>query len=260
MKSRDGIIGLHCFDSTKNVDTLDPNLKPEALRMQYHVDLTMKTAGNNRFRLLWIDKEGDSTDMFILKTVNEICFKRNLLDYQDRPSYFITGMTGRKEVNKQKKVGTLPKLAAGLFLIPNIIIKLKPITDRPRVFVCAIKSLEHIEPYNLCLDLAKPGNGDKVYILHVYNNESQSDEATTVGASSTSGDKGDLLSSSSSNSTTLERIEKINQYFTERIQEDGLSKSGSKFVPIPNTEKVPTYDTSPFNFKWILVDMHIYML
>jgi hypothetical protein len=153
--------------------------------------------------------------------VNDICLQRDLLDYEDRPSYFVTGITGRKEVNRENKVGTLPMLAAGQFLIPNIIIKLKPIIDRPRVFVCAIKDLEQIEPYILSLDLAKPGNGDKVHILHVYKDDAANKTLNT------------------------NKVKEFGDYFSKRIKEDGLDTNGSKFIAIPNSENVCLYLLHP---------------
>jgi len=213
IKSRDGIIGFHCFDSTKTDAELNEGFKPEALREKFDVDLTVRS-NKGRYSLLWVNKHGEKTHNFILKTVNGMCTQRNILDVEDRPSFFVTGITGRKEAKNANKVGTLPLLAAGQFLIPNIIIKNEPILDRPRIFVCAVKDLEHVEPYVITLDLIKPGNGDKLFVVHVY---------------------------SSTDRTNKEKVAEFDKYFTNRMKEDGLTKNGSKFVGIENTENQPSH-------------------
>jgi hypothetical protein len=68
VKSRDGVIGFHCFDSTKTNAELDPSLKPEALREKFDIDLTVRS-NKGRYRLLWVNKHGKRTDTFILQTV-----------------------------------------------------------------------------------------------------------------------------------------------------------------------------------------------
>ena len=89
----------------------------------------------------------------------------------EKVSYKVTGLTGRKGGGDHgaKKVGSLTLLASGQFHLPNIFIKAKsPILGRPRIFMAAVKDLEHVAPYDLALDLMKPGNGDKLIVLHGY--------------------------------------------------------------------------------------------
>ena len=85
----------------------------------------------------------------------------------------MTGMKGRKANNLgANKIGSLPLLASGEFNLPNIIVKAKvPILGRPRIFLCAIKDLEHVAPYDSALDLMKPGNGDQLLVLHGYKDD-----------------------------------------------------------------------------------------
>jgi hypothetical protein len=97
--------------------------------------------------------------------------RRPYLEQSEKVSYMVTGLTGRKGggTRSAKKVGSLTLLASGQFHLPNIIIKAKsPILGRPRIFMAAIKDLEHVVPYDLALDLMKPGNGDKLIVLHGY--------------------------------------------------------------------------------------------
>lgn len=212
IKSRDGIIGLHCYDSTKTDAELKDCFKPEALRERFDVDLTVRS-NKGRYKLLWVNKHGEPTHSFLLKTVNGMCVNRDVLDIEDRPSFFVTGITGRKEAKAQNKIGTLPLLAAGQFLIPNIIVKCEPVVDRARIFVCAVKDLGHVEPYLITLDLIKPGNGDKIFVVNVHQNDRASKE----------------------------KIEEFETYFSTRIKEDGLAKNGSKFIPIPNDNNEPSH-------------------
>ena len=102
--------------------------------------------------------------------MNELVLKRDLLPRKERPSFLVTGFTGRKKGPLGgKQVGSLPLLAAGQFFLPNIIVKNKegPIVDRPRLFVACIKDLDTTMPYEVSLDLLKPGLGDKLIVLHI---------------------------------------------------------------------------------------------
>ena len=113
-------------------------------------------------------------------------------------------MVGRK-AGATSKIGSLPLLAAGQFHLPNIIVKSKaPIVDRPRVFMAAVKDLEHVVPYDLALDLMKPGNGDKLLVVHGYKD--------TFGVQA--------------------ELAKFEEYFEDRLVADGLKRNGSAFVPV----------------------------
>jgi len=158
MKSRDCISALHAFDSTKKYESLAESHKPEELREAISIKLMTRTS-KDRHSLNWVDKKGQETKPFVLKVVNDIADHRESLPLHMRPSFFVTGITGRKG----SKVGSLPAMAAGQFHLPNIIIKnAGPVVDRPRVFVAAIKDLEHTAQYYVAQDLLKPGKGDKV--------------------------------------------------------------------------------------------------
>ena len=121
--------------------------------------------------------------------MNELVLKRDLLPRKERPSFLVTGFTGRKKGPLGgKQVGSLPLLAAGQFFLPNIIVKNKegPIVDRPRLFVACIKDLDTTMPYEVSLDLLKPGLGDKLIVLHIVDAKVG---ATAAGARKAKGKK-----------------------------------------------------------------------
>mmetsp|Transcript_5288 Transcript_5288/g.6890 ORF Transcript_5288/g.6890 Transcript_5288/m.6890 type:complete len:402 (+) Transcript_5288:87-1292(+) len=217
VKSRDGLIGMHCYDSTKSDGNLSNQFKPEPLKKKFDVDLTARS-NLGRYSLLWLDKKGQRTDQFVLKTVNEICENREKLDPTERPSFFVTGYTGRKKalLDDKKKIGSLSLLAAGHLLIPTIIIKNEPILDRGRIFVCCIKNNEHYEPYNVCYDLIKPGQSDKIFVIHIHKDDS-----------------------GVMNSGFKDKRIELESYFNKRMKTDGLLKNGSKFISYCNKDGVP---------------------
>jgi hypothetical protein len=219
VRSRDGIIGLHFFDSTKSNANLSQSFKPEPLKEKFNLDLTVRS-NVGRFTLNWLDKKGQRTDTFVVKTVNDMCEGRDKLLEKERPSFLVTGYTGRKKANLtgKKEIGTLALLAAGQLMIPTIIVKCEPVIDRPRIFVCAIKDAEHFYLYNLCLDLMKPGNGDKLFVIHIH-----------------APDDGVM------NEAQRERRENLENCINIRMGQDALTKNGSKFMAVCNKDKVPNY-------------------
>ncbi len=90
---------------------------------------------------------------------------RDSLPRKERPSFFVIGLAPRKKLNQMD----LALVAAGQFELPTIIIKQEPVVDRARVFVAAIKDLEHVQPYTVAADLMKPGNGDRLIVVHIHN-------------------------------------------------------------------------------------------
>jgi hypothetical protein len=195
IKSKDGIIALHAFDSTKSDVAKPAHMRCEKLREATEVLLMSRTV--KRFSLNWVNMRGKPVDAFILKTVNEIVSKRETLKIDERPSFFVIGVARRKKLDQMP----LSYVAAGQFELPTIIIKQSPVLDRPRVFVAAIKDLEHVEPYDVAHALLKPGNGDILVVIHLHlKNEMKAD------------------------------IQAKRDYFEARIKEDGLLKNGSMFV------------------------------
>jgi hypothetical protein len=149
------------------------------------------------------------------QVVNNIADHREAFPVNMRPSFFVTGYTGRKGANG--KAGSLALLAAGQFHLPNIIVKNPvPISGRGRVFVASIKSLGHEDPYHVALDLIKPGNGDTLVVLHVY--------AETFFA----GGAGTGALGAGGSATVLARYEK---HFKQRFLEDGLGAQAA-FLPL----------------------------
>lgn len=74
----------------------------------------------------------------------------------------------------------------------------------------AIKDIDKTQPYDLTLDLVKPGNGDIVNIIYVYHE----DKVRPM--------------------ELKDKISKFETYYNKRLKEDGLLKSGSKFMPTLN--------------------------
>lgn len=66
--SKDGLIALHVFDSTKVNPGLSPRLKPDALKERFEVDL-MARSNMGRYKLMWMNKYGDTTKDFLLTKV-----------------------------------------------------------------------------------------------------------------------------------------------------------------------------------------------
>jgi len=67
--SKDGLIALHVFDSSKTDTELSPKLKPEALKQRFDIDL-MTRSNKGRYKLMWMNKNGDKTKDFLLTKVN----------------------------------------------------------------------------------------------------------------------------------------------------------------------------------------------
>jgi hypothetical protein len=215
MKSRDSICALHVFDSTKKSDHLASVHRPEALKESMGVKLMTRT-NKDRFTLNWVDKKGETTKNYVLKVVNDLADRRDTLPANVRPSYFVTGLHGRKETGKP---GSMPLLAAGQFHLPNIIIKKEaPIVDRGRIFVASIKDLSHTAPYYVALDLMKPGKGDKLVVLHVYAYNSMENATEADGM-----------------------LKKYEKYFLEHFVEDGLEHNAT-FRSIPQPGGASTRD------------------
>ena len=161
---------------------------------------------------MWLNKRAEPTRSFLLKAVNDLVTRRAYLDQAEKPSYFVTGLTGRKG---DKKIGSLPLLAAGELHLPNIIIKAKgPVLDRERVFLCAIKDLDHVVPYDIAFDLMKPGNGDKLLVLHIFK---KSRAATEESA-------------------------RFKKYFDERMQADGIRRNGSGLLLVEEKDGEHIHD------------------
>lgn len=89
-------------------------------------------------------------------------------------------------------------------MLPKIVIKFGPgpETNRPRVFLAAIKDIQNDEAYEQAVKLLKRENGDSLLLFHVNNSS----------AGTTDAESGILKT-----------------HFTERIKDDGLLKS-AKFV------------------------------
>jgi hypothetical protein len=169
MSSKDGVIALHCFDSTKQEGEEDPRFSSSVIQHDAEVTLMTRT-GKGRHALKWVDKAGDSVCNTVVRVVNDLTCDREkfktMSKYQksmEAPSYFVTGINGRKNVG----VGSLPLLAAGKLHLPNIIVKKPPVTSRGRVFVVSIKDFQE-DLYDIALDLMKPGKGDRLVVLHLY--------------------------------------------------------------------------------------------
>jgi len=66
--SKDGLIALHAYDSTKNDPQLNAKLKPEARKQRFDVDL-MARSNKGRYKLMWMNKNGVKTKDFLLTKV-----------------------------------------------------------------------------------------------------------------------------------------------------------------------------------------------
>mmetsp|Transcript_22925 Transcript_22925/g.29896 ORF Transcript_22925/g.29896 Transcript_22925/m.29896 type:complete len:377 (+) Transcript_22925:22-1152(+) len=212
MTSNDTINILHASDP-KRTD-LPPNLKPDAIKERMDIRL-MSEISQSRYKLTWVEQnENEKIKSCILRTVNQMTSSRSELPLTEKPSYFVTGVTGRRGTNL---VGKLVLLAVGHFHIPNIVIKKPPVTDRPRVFVASIKHLSRLQPLHIALDLMKPGKGDKLIVLHIYTetfyNKTgfESDESSHV----------------------IANFQKLFQNLIS--QQDGMDNSGSKFIAMEDT-------------------------
>jgi len=225
MKSRDCITALHVFDSTKVNVSLPAAMKPEALHEAVDVQL-MTRMRKERYALNWVDKKGQETRPFLLKVVNSIADNPDDLPVNMQPSYFVTGTTGRKA---NKKIGSLPILAAGQFHLPNIIIKQGPAPfGRPRVFVAAIKDLEHTAPYYLALDLMRPGKGDKLVVLHDHLEDNGLTQLALTGTGF------DMTS-------TETMLKRYGDHFNARFSDDGVDNN-AVFRAIARTARTSIKD------------------
>jgi len=203
MKDRDSLLVLHASDP-KRSNFFSPSLK--AVNVKEKVENTLKEAALSKddYKLMWIEKKDDENiKTCVMNKVNDLTSTRNDLKASERPNYFVTGITGRRGENT---VGKLVLLAVKHFHIPNIVIKIPPVTDRPRVFVAAIKRLDRMEPVHIAMDLMKPSQGDKLIVLHVYSDELE-DQAVQDYAS----------------------------LFKTIVTTDGFEKSGSLFIPVKDS-------------------------
>lgn len=142
MSSKDGVIALHCFDSTKKEDGLETRFMPEALKEEVYRVQQVANTGKGRYSLKWVDKMGESTSDTIVRTVNDLALNRGKHITTSKhekkmaaPSYLVSGVNGQKRA----ALGSLPVLAAGKLYLPNIIVRKPPILNRGRVFVVAIR-------------------------------------------------------------------------------------------------------------------------
>jgi NH3-dependent NAD+ synthetase len=69
IKSKDGMIVAHVFDSTKKDDNLDAGYKPESLKEKIDIDLTARS-NMGRYKLMWWNKRGEKTAPFMMNTVS----------------------------------------------------------------------------------------------------------------------------------------------------------------------------------------------
>jgi hypothetical protein len=210
MKSRDGLICLHAYDSTIVNPSLPDIYLPSALKEKYDLSLSSKLS-RARWQLKWLDKKGMKTKSFLLKAVNDLIREREHTKSL-KPSFFVCGFSGRKGREHAKEEQTLSVLAAGQFALPNIIVKIKP-PEGPRTFVAAIKDAANnsAAPYDIAVRLLKPG--DKLIVLMVYRESHY--ESTAFHE-----DESEAV------------IRKTRRSFEARIEEDGIKEAGSRFVAV----------------------------
>jgi hypothetical protein len=88
----------------------------------------------------------------------------------DLAAYFVIGASSRKRASRLESL-----VATGKLAVPTIIVKRRSTIayseertrgNRGRIFVAAIKSTLHLEPYKLAQQLMKPS--DQLVILHIY--------------------------------------------------------------------------------------------
>ena len=213
MTNKDGLIALHCFDSLKQNSGLDSRFKPEALKREVEEQLLTRTSKECQ-ALNWVDKRGESTSNCVVRTVNDMTLEResfvtslNLQKSMGAPSYFVTGVAGRK----QSGMGSLPLLAAAKLHLPNIIVKKPPIIDRGRKFVVCIKDADQEDLYDIARDLMKPGKGDTLVVVHLYEEKS-----FNIGSSFVDNGPSEL-------------IEYLSEHFEELFAVDGVQ---GKFLPL----------------------------
>lgn len=203
MKSRDGLIVLHVFDSSASDDEMPDALRPHRIKDRFDLDLSTSMSAS-RFQLKWLDKQGESLKSFLLKAVNDLARKRE--DLPLKPSYFISGFS---EKPKGPRLKTLSVLAAGQFQLPNIIIKQPVVKGKKRIFVVAVKDTVSMMPYEAALGLIK--SGDLLIILTVY--EESNYEATAFHE-----DESDHV------------IKKFRAEFEKRLDSDGVSPFDGRCV------------------------------
>jgi len=246
MTNKDGLIALHCFDSLKQNSGLDSRFKPEALKREVEEQLLTRTSKECQ-ALNWVDKRGESTSTCVVRTVNTMTLEResfvptpNQQKSVGAPSYFVTGAAGRK----QSGVGSLPLLAAAKLHLPNIIVKKPPILDRGRTFVVCVKDANQEDLYDIARDLMKPGKGDTIVVVHMYEEVSFNVFSSFVQEGSLRGpdrsfvqegpfNRGPDLSLSIDRKTESFRvIEHLSEHFETLFAVDGVQ---GKFVPLmPN--------------------------
>jgi hypothetical protein len=198
MKSRDAMHIVHAFDSTKD------SAKAKALKESVEVKL-MAHMAKSRYTLTWVDKAGKDTRAFMTTLVNELA-------HHHRASFFVTGFTDRKKGN------SLALHSAGKFHMPNIIVKKKPVANRPRVLVACVKDPHNCPQYDVAVELMKPGMGDKIIILHIYDEKFSGDE-------------------------TDQELAKFAYLFEKRFAEDGIAGAvGSKFLPLAHSRGTPVHE------------------
>ena len=216
MRSRDTIHILHAFDSTKSRADLPEAMKPRPLKEAVDNRLMAQLA-KRRYFLTWTDKKGEKTTPYLTAYINKLARE----DAVARRTFFVAGYTGRK------KCSSLAIHSAGKFCLPSIIVKqpvfLESTLDKPstRTFVACVKNPSDVEAtahcYNVALELIKPGLGDQLVVLHVYDESFNGDEVDA-------------------------KLAKWEKHFSQRFKEDGLVSSGSKFLPIAHPSGTPPRD------------------
>lgn len=134
MKAKDGIILLHAFSSTENESSKPIHLRSDKLKARLEVEM-MTRSTNGRVAIVWKNRRGEKVDQFLLKTVNGMVSLRETLPRKEKPTFFVIGLPPKVKLG----VMDLALVSAGCFELPTIIIKQAPVTDRPRIFVAAIK-------------------------------------------------------------------------------------------------------------------------
>lgn len=216
MRSRDSLHVLHAFDSTKKKSDLPESMKPGPLKEAVDNRL-MALLAKRRYFLNWTDKKGENTVPYLTAYVNNLARE----DAIARRTFFVAGYNGRKKGN------SLAIHSAGKFCLPSIIVK-QPVMPAnaenkpaPRIFVACIKDPSNAGAtahcYDIALELMKPGQGDQLVVLHVYDESFNGDEVDA-------------------------KLTKWAGHFAQRFADDGIVSSGSKFLPIAHPSGTPPRD------------------
>lgn len=136
-------------------------------------------------------------------------------------TFFVAGYNDRKKSN------SLAVNSAGKFCLPSIIIKQAELPTpvgsmpKPRVFVACVKDPRNVDAtaqcYDMALELMKPGMGDHLVVLHVYDEKFNGDEVD-------------------------EKLAKWTKEFGKRFAEDGLVSTNSEFLPVAHPSGTPPRD------------------